>query len=80
MIERSIISEQIAQYLIDVNENEQNILRSLDEEVIENEMKRRAITNIQFDESVKRFISSGVLILLNAIFNDDVEVVDKYPF
>lgn len=80
LIFRSEISSDIIEQVAQIKDEEDIILKDINENIVDCEMQRIAASDLEFDEDIKRFISSGVPNLINELYCSDCDIGSKYPF
>lgn len=74
LVFNSTISSEIISQVKNVKDKNENILNYIDDEVIEDEMKRRHIEDKKFDDELEGFISTGVLQLLSSLYDQKSDI------
>lgn len=64
LVFRSEISSEIIEQVAQLNDDEANILKIIDEDIVDCEMQRIAASDLEFDRYIKEFILSGVPYLI----------------
>lgn len=80
LIYRSDISSEIINHVNDVENQSDDVLQYIENEIVNEEMKRRHFEDMKFDDELEELISTGVLDLLASVYDEDSDVSLKYPF
>lgn len=80
LIWRSVISSDIIDQVKSIENENTDALNYIENDIVENEMKRRHIEDNQFDAEFEGFISSGTLDLLSSLYNKESDIRERYPF
>lgn len=63
-----------------LNDDDGELLEMVNGEIVNEEMKRRAISDLEFEKYIKQFECSNVPDLVNAIFDESTHIGEKFPF
>ena len=80
LIFRSEISSDIIEQVAQIKDEEDIILKDINENIVDCEMQRIAASDLEFDKDIKKFISSGVPNLINEFYCSNCDIGSKYPF
>ncbi|KAK8857927.1 hypothetical protein M9Y10_013026 [Tritrichomonas musculus] len=80
LLDQSQISLDIIDQVKQLNDDDGELLEMVNGEIVNEEMKRRAISDLEFEKYIKQFECSNVPDLVNAIFDESTHIGGKFPF